>query len=271
MSDSYRIGLVVPSSNTTMETEIPELLRRRAEVEPEAFTFHSSRVRLQQVTKEELTEMVRGSDRCVLELSDAGVDVIAYACLVAIMVQGPGFHEESERRLAAVAAENGGPAPVVSSAGALVRAVHALGYKRIAVVAPYMKPLTKLVVEYIEHAGIEVVDAISLEIPRNSDVGCHDPMLLPGIARRLNLRDAQAVVLSACVQMPSLPAIQVAEDELGLPVLSAAVATTYEILDRLGLRPVAPRAGALLSGALPRLPSPTTAPGTAGRTRSAGP
>jgi len=102
----YRIGLVVPSSNTTMETEIPELLRRREEIEPETFTFHSSRVRLQHVTKEELTEMVRGSDRCALELSDAGVDVIAYACLVAIMSQGPGFHEESERRLAAVAAEH---------------------------------------------------------------------------------------------------------------------------------------------------------------------
>jgi maleate isomerase len=246
----YRIGLVVPSSNTTMETEIPELLLRRAEIEPETFTCHSSRVRLQQVTKEELTEMVRGSDRCALELSDAGVDIIAYACLVAIMSQGPGFHEESERRLAAVAAENGAPAPVVSSAGALVRSVHALGFERIAVVAPYIKPLTKLVVEYIEDAGIEVVDAVSLEIQGNSDVGRHDPMLLPAIAGRMNLANAQAVVLSACVQMPSLPAIQIAEDELGLPVLSAAVATTYEILDRIGLRPVVPRAGALLSGTL---------------------
>ena len=183
--------------------------------------------------------MVRGSDRCALELSDAGVDVIAYACLVAIMSQGPGFHVESERRLAEVAAENGSPTPIVSSAGALVRSIHALGFERIAVVAPYMKPLTKLVVEYIEHAGIEVVDAVSLEIPRNSDVGRHDPMLLPGIARRLDLANAQAVVLSACVQMPSLPAIQIAEDELGLPVLSAGVATTYELLERLGLRPVA--------------------------------
>ena len=34
-------------------------------------------------------------------------------------------------------------------------------------------------------------------------------------------------------------------------VLSAAVATTYEILQSIGLRPVAPRAGMLLSGALP--------------------
>jgi maleate isomerase len=252
MADSYRVGLIVPSSNTTMEVEVPEILRRRAEVAPETFTFHSSRVRMLNVTQEELAAMVADSDRCAIELSDADVDVIAYACLVAIMTQGPGFHETAERRLAEVAAEHGAAIPVISSAGALVRGIRALGVSRIAVVAPYMKPLTKLVVEYLEEAGIEVVDAVSLEIPRNADVARHDPMRLPEIAGRLRVHDAQAVVLSACVQMPSLPAVPLAEEQLGLPVLSSSVATAYEVLDRLGLEPIAPGAGALLGGMLSR-------------------
>ena len=43
----YRVGLVVPSSNTTMETEIPAMLRRREAVDPTVhFTTHCSRVRL---------------------------------------------------------------------------------------------------------------------------------------------------------------------------------------------------------------------------------
>ena len=250
MSSQYRIGLIVPSSNTTMESEVPEILRRRGEVAPETFTFHSSRVRLKHVTKEELDEMVQDSDRCALELSDARVDAIAYACLVAIMSQGLGYHHTSEQRLAKIAAENGASAPVVSSAGALVRGIKALGLSRVAVVAPYMKPLTGRVVEYLNDAGIDVVDAISLEIPDNLDVARHDPMRLPEIASKLRLQDAEAVVLSACVQMRSLPAIQVAEEQLGLPVLSASVATAYDVLDQLGLRPVAPRAGALLGGRL---------------------
>jgi maleate isomerase len=45
-----------------------------------------------------------------------------------------------------------------------------------------------------------------------------------------------------------LPAVAAAEDALGLPVLSASIATTYEILDRLGLEPIVPGAGTLLSG-----------------------
>ena len=250
MPSHYRVGLIVPSSNTTMETEIPEILRRRGEIEPETFTFHSSRVRLQNVTKEELETMVRESDRCAVELSDAHVDVIAYACLVAIMSQQPGYHEVSERRLSGISVDNGAPAPVVSSAGALVRAIRALGVTRVAIITPYLKPLTKLVVAYLNDAGVDVVDAVSLEIAKNSEVARYDPMRLPEIAGRLRLQDAEAVVLSACVQMRSLPAIQIAEEQLGLPVISASVATTYEILDRLGLKTVAPRAGALLAGRL---------------------
>ena len=50
----YKIGQIVPSSNVTMETEIPALLRSRETIAPERFTFHSSRMRMKKVTKEEL-------------------------------------------------------------------------------------------------------------------------------------------------------------------------------------------------------------------------
>ena len=57
MTNNFRIGMIVPSSNTTMETEIPAMLRAREEIRPERFTFHSSRMRMQKVTPEELTAM----------------------------------------------------------------------------------------------------------------------------------------------------------------------------------------------------------------------
>src|SRR3546814_2419390 len=75
-------------SNITMETEIPAMLTARHEVAPERFTFHSSRMRMRKVTKDELEAMDRQADRCAAELSDAQVDVLGYACLVAIMSMG---------------------------------------------------------------------------------------------------------------------------------------------------------------------------------------
>ena len=244
----YRIGQIVPSSNTTMETEIPSMLRGREAIEPERFSFHSSRMRMMKVTKEELARMDGDSDRCALELSDARVDVLGYACLVAIMAMGRGYHRVSEQRLHGRTVENGGPAPVVTSAGALVEGLKALGAKKIALLAPYMKPLTALVVDYIEHEGIEVLDAISLEIADNLEVGARDPRAPIEISRRLNTANCDAVVISACVQMPSLASVQPVEDRLGLPVISSAVCTTHQMLKALGLKTVAPNAGALLSG-----------------------
>ena len=173
---TYRVGLVVPSSNTTMETEVPELLRRRQQVSPQRFTCHSSRVAMRQVTLQELARMNRDSDRCAEELADARCDVLAYACLVAIMAEGPGAHVAAEQRLAAAAGLAGHEVPVVSSAGALV-----------------------------------------------------------ALADQLHITDADAIVLSACVELPSLPAVPVVQRRTGLPVLTAATATVRQALERLDL------------------------------------
>ena len=244
---NFRIGQIVPSSNTTMETEIPAVLRAREAACAERFTFHSSRMRMQKVTKEELAAMDRDSDRCALELADARVDVLGYACLVAIMSMGKGYHRVSEERLHGRTVEAGGSAPVVTSAGALVDGIKALGAKRVSILAPYMKPLTQLVIEYIENEGIEVVDSISLEIPDNLDVGRQDPRAPIEITRRLNT-NVDAIVASACVQMPSLPSVQPIQDRTGLPVISSSVATTYMMLKKLGLKTYSPGFGSLLSG-----------------------
>ncbi|MFB9269938.1 Asp/Glu racemase [Bradyrhizobium erythrophlei] len=249
MQRVFRIGQIVPSSNTTMETEIPAMLDAHARVHGTRFTFHSSRMRMKTVRKEELAAMDGESDRCALELSDARVDVLGYACLVAIMSMGKSYHRISQERLHGRTVENSAPAPVVTSAGALVDALHIIGAKSIAVVAPYMKPLTQLVVDYIEHEGVNVIDSRALEIPDNIQVGRHDPAKLPGIVAGMSLQDADAIVLSACVQMPSLPSIAEVEARTGKPVITAAVATTYAMLKALNLSTRVPGAGALLSGA----------------------
>ncbi|MET9697845.1 Asp/Glu racemase [Streptomyces sp. NPDC006529] len=246
---TYRIGQIVPSSNVTMETEVPAILRARETVAPERFTFHSSRMRMTHVTPEQLRAMDADSDRCAVELSDAHVDVLGYACLVAIMSTGLGYHRASEARLHTRTVENGAPAPVVTSAGALVQGLHTMGARKVALLAPYMRPLTRTVVDYLTHEGIEVLDHRALEIPNNLDVAAHDPAKLPGLAQALDHADADAVVLSACVQMPSLGAIEEAEQLLGKPVVSAAVCTAHQMLRALGLPAVAPGAGHLLSGA----------------------
>jgi maleate isomerase len=114
-------------------------------------------------------------------------------------------------------------------------------------ITPYMRPLTDEVAAYVRSEGIEVSEAVALEVADNVEVGRLDPAALVPEARRVAAGDVDAIVLSACVQMPSLPVVQHVEDELGVPVLTAATATARELLLTLGLEPVVPGAGRLLA------------------------
>ena len=245
---TYRIGQIVPSSNTTMETEVPAMLQRAILGDGMSFTFHSSRAPMKTVTKDELTAMNGHMARCAQELTDARMDVIASACLVAIMCQGPGYHRETEQALRDVCRKDAPNTEIITSAGALIEGLNTIGAKKIAIVTPYVKNLTELVAGYIESEGIEVLDAISLEIPNNLEVGARDPMALIQIARRLSVANIDALVLSACVQMPSLPALAPVQRTVDVPVLSTASATVFQILRGLNLDAPIPQAGDLLSG-----------------------
>lgn len=245
---SYRLGLVVPSSNTTMETELPEMFRRMASQGGPQLTVHSSRMRMRTVSPEELLKMDAQADRCVEELADAEVDAVAYACLVAVMCQGPAYAAELERRLEARMGESG--APVVTSAGALKEALAHLGARRVSLIAPYLPELTEKVVQDLESDGVEVIDAISLSIVDNLEVGRRSPLQLIEESKRLDVRGADAVILSACVQMPSLAAVPIVEAALGVPVISAATATVFSLRQRFGWDAVIPGAGRLLQGTL---------------------
>ena len=229
---THRIGLVVPSSNVTVETEIPALLNRHADAR---FSFHSSRMRMHTVSAAQLRAMNAQRERCILELGDAGVDAILYACLVALAVGGPGEHQRVESAIAEQLATGGSDAVVRSSAGALVEGLRALGATRIALVTPYLRPLAQQVVEYLEAEGFEVADWRALEVADNTEVGCIPGDRVMQAARSLDLYGVDALVISACVQMPSLDLVETAESEFGLPVLSAATAGAYSLLTALGV------------------------------------
>jgi len=139
----YRIGQIVPSSNITMEREVPAIFAGRMQVLPERFSFHSSRVRMHRVVAEELEKMNRDMGRCALELADARVDIMSTACLVGTMCMGKGYHRRVIEDLNA--AIDGVPyQPVImTSAGALVEELKDFGARRISLLAPYSDALTR--------------------------------------------------------------------------------------------------------------------------------
>jgi maleate isomerase len=127
-----------------------------------------------------------------------------------------------------------------------VEGVRALGASRVALVTPYMRPLAERVVAYLAAEGIAVVDWRALEVEDNREVGRITGDRVLSAARTLDCSAADALIISACVQMPSLDIVEVAEQEFGLPVLSAATAGAYSILRATGHSVEIPGAGSLL-------------------------
>jgi len=243
----HRIGMIVPSSNTTMETEIPELLRRQQAAGAQRFSFHSARLRLQQVTPEALQKMNEAADGAVDMLCDAQVDAIMYACLVAVMFGGRHCILQTQAKMVGRAASTDRTPPaVITSAGALVGALKSLNAGRVSMITPYRKELTARVAATMGEYGVDVVQSRSLEVVDNVQVGRLDPVKLLAIAAQMDFSGCDALVLSACVQMPSLDVIEEAEQRFGLPVISAATASAFELLGRLDIEPQISNAGALL-------------------------
>jgi maleate isomerase len=235
---NHRIGQIVPSSNTTMETEIPAFLNGWAQArEDVGFTFHASRMRMKHVTMDELAAMDADSRRCAAELSDAPIDVAGYACLVAIMAMGQGYHRSSEAALGAIAAENGRPFPVVTSAGALCAELAQMGYRRVSLLMPYADGLAKIVADYVAAEGIEVIDYRNFGVTDNQEVGRIPGDRLLAALDDLETDGADCVVMSACVQMPSFGVLAAAGRKLGTPVTSTAECTARTMLRRLGYEP----------------------------------
>src|SRR3989442_16041518 len=118
-----RVGLIVPSSNVTIETELPALL---AQHESATFTFHGSRMKMQEVSEEALRTMNAQRERCVAELTDASCDSLVYGCLVALMAQGSGEHRRVQAAIREQLSDQVSQPTVITSADALLEALSAL-------------------------------------------------------------------------------------------------------------------------------------------------
>lgn len=221
-----RLGLVVPSSNTTAEPEF------RA-IAPRDSTIHAARMPLEDVTADQLDAMADGAERAAELLSHADINGIAYACTTGSLLHGTGFDEELESRLSKVAGT-----PAVATALSVTRALSALDVETLAVVTPYASALDELEREYLSESGFDVVSIDGRGLVDNTEIG------------DLTAYDAEQQVRSAvsdeqdldgifisCTNYRSISALASLEETFGVPVISSNVATMWDLGNRLGIDP----------------------------------
>ncbi len=232
--DRDRIGLIVPSSNTTAE---PEFERTTAD----SVTVHSARMALESVTVDELDAMSDDTVRGGELLAHADVDAVAYACTTGSLLHGPGFDVELEERL-----ENAAGAPAVATARSVVRAIEELEIERVGVVTPYTDALDEREVSFLEEEGFDVVATDGRGIESNTEIGSLEPEDAYEQATELAVDASLDGLFVSCTNYRSLAAVDRLEADLGVPVVTSNGATLWDVARVASIDIDAP--GALFDG-----------------------
>lgn len=217
-----RVGLIIPSSNTTNEPEFAGVL-------PEGVSLHTARMYLTENEPDELETMAADVERCGELLATANVDVLAYGCTTGSLVKGSGYDEEIERRL-----EETTGIVSVATAASIKRAFDALGVDRIAIATPYEQELDERERRFLEDAGYDVAEIRGLGIRMNTEVGAQPPMRSYRQASDLfkRLSDAVDAIFISCTNYRTFETIPLLEEDTGVPVVTSNQATLWDALRR---------------------------------------
>jgi len=160
--------------------------------------------------------------RAARDLAAAGAGATAYACTSASYANGLA----GERRLRA-ALKRGGARCALTTSGALLEALAALGVRRVGVATPYDAALTAGLPEFLAEAGHESVAVAYLGLDQGIDRV--RPRSVAELVRSAAPAEAEAVVVS-CTNLPTIEVLSELESELERPVVSANLATVWAAL-----------------------------------------
>jgi len=220
LTKTLRLGLLIPSSNTTIEHEF-NVMR------PKEATVHAARMRLKTVTVSKLMDMEREIEAAALKLADAKVNVIGFGCTSGSLVRGLGHDQEIVTRI-----EKATNIPAVATAGAVVNALKALKVSRISVATPYTEEINSLEKRFLEENGFAIKRVRGLGIKDNLKIGEQTPQTVYNLIKETDTSWNNGIFVS-CTNLKTIGVIDRLEEELKKPVISSNTATLWAMLTKI--------------------------------------
>jgi maleate isomerase len=218
-----RIGLLVPSSNTTVEPEFYRAL-------PVDVSLHVARLPIEQVTPDRVAEMVDPLETEAKKLASANVDVIVLGAAAPSFLKGRGYDREVAARIERAAGK-----PATTASTALLASLDALDVRRVALGSAYSTRVNDIAISFLTANGIEVVATECLGLVDNLEIGRLEVDTAYQVGRRVDCPQAQAVIF-LCTNWQSMAIIDRLEREIGKPVLSSTQFSVWAALRKVGYR-----------------------------------
>jgi len=227
MAVRKRIGVMVPSTNTTCEADYQMVV-------PRGITVHGQRLWLTNdaMGEEGMNRMNAEIESGARYLATAKVDVIAYGCTTGSFYRGPGW----DREMMAVI-ERAAGVPAVATSPSVVEALRFFGARRISVVTPYPEWNNRMLRRYLEGMGFEVLSLDAepaAACSGNQGINDQDPQVVADFASRACRPDADALLCS-CTAWRSVEAVDEIERRIGKPVVTSNQSSIWASLRALGV------------------------------------
>ena len=229
-----RIGLLVPSINTTMETEFWRIA-------PPGVSVHSARIAGgRHGTPEELRGMENASKQAAKEVAMVEPDVVVYGCTSGSFFEGPGWNKKICDQLTAITG-----APTVTTAGAMAACLAAGGHRKVDVVTPYVELTNERLKQFLKAHDIDVVTLGTFDMLDMFDHAKIEPGAIYRKVKEITTPRSDAVFV-ACTQLRALEVVDALERDLGKPVYSAVQASAWEAFTAIKVDPKIMDCGSLL-------------------------
>ena len=233
-----RLAVIVPSPNTTLESEARFAL-------PNGVALFATRVlfadpRTPSDKEAALATMTEGVHEALAQCMSLEPDAIAYACTTASFIRGLAYDRELSSTLSNISGR-----PFVTAAGAIISALAAIEAKNIALVTPYSAEVDLEEVAFLCEAGISTACVGGPSVTASIDKGRLPMWSSYRAALEMTLTGSEDAMVVSCTNWATLEHLETLERNLGLPVISSNQAILWQLLRSSGIRESLPGFGCL--------------------------
>ncbi len=228
-----KIGFVLIPNEQTIEDD---MLRH---MPPGVGAYFSRATMPREISTESLAQL-RGSlaETAARILPDDGLDVICFACTSGTVAVG--------EEVSCAELSKGAPGARTSTlAGAVRKALSAMGARNITLGSPYVAELNDNVAGYLRTAGFNVVATHGMGLNYDTEMIRVAPEYLIDYARAIDTPEADTILLS-CGALRSIDVVDEIEQRLGKTVVCSNQAMLWDCLRLAGIDDRLPGLGRLL-------------------------
>ena len=181
------------------------------------------------LTNETLAKMADDITDVVSDiLPDQKIDCVAYGCTSGTVAAG---YDLIKTKVNLAKPEAKATTPITAA----VKALEALGIKKVSIFTPYTKTINDLVVGYFEKENIIINSLTYFDIDSDLDIGKVDEDYLFEVLSKIDLSESDALFVS-CTALPVLSIIDKLEKRLNKVVLSSNQTLIWDSLNSIGYK-----------------------------------